>query len=181
MTGLDRALGALLAGLVMAGIVAASHAPMAVHDSSSGVLRLAWSVLPERIETCRTQSEEELARLPPHMRQPVVCEGTTASYRLVVERPGAVPIDRVVRGGGLRQDRRLYVFEEIALPPGPAQVRVRFDRIEQGEAERTSERRFVPPHLALELAIDVRPGLVTLVTFDHDAGVLKVAGPPGQP
>ena len=68
------------------------------------------------------------------MRQPVACEGTTAEYRLEVRIEGALVADRVVRGGGLRRDRRLYVFEEIVLPPGEAAVDVTFDRVDGSEA-----------------------------------------------
>ncbi len=134
MTPRDRAAGLALVVVLMVGLVWASNAPMTTNPSPDPRLRLAWSARPERIEKCRQQSEEELARLPAHMRQPVACEGTTAEYRLQVRIEGALVADRVVRGGGLRRDRRLYVFEEIVLPAGEAAVDVTFDRVEASEA-----------------------------------------------
>jgi hypothetical protein len=116
MTPRDRAAGLALAVVLMAGLVWASNAPMITNPSPRPRLRLAWSARPERIENCRQQSAEELARLPAHMRQAVACEGTTAEYRLQVRIEGALVADRVVHGGGLRRDRRLYVFEEVVLP-----------------------------------------------------------------
>lgn len=130
MTPLTRGLGAVLAAAAMAALAWGSTAPMTVRPSPDAVLRLAWSARPERIENCREQSAEELARLPAHMRQPVACEGTTAQYRLQVRVGGALVTDRIVHGGGLRRDRRLYVFEELPLPAGEADVEVRFDRLD---------------------------------------------------
>jgi hypothetical protein len=130
MSSLYRAAGILLATAAMFGIVWASHAPMTTHPSSDAVLRLGWSARPERVEQCRRPSEAEQANLPRHMRQQLICEGTTAAYRLVVRRGDAILAEQVVRGGGLRHDRRLYVFRELPLPPGEADISVRFDRID---------------------------------------------------
>ena len=134
MTPFSRGLGAALAAAAMAALAWGSTAPMTARPSPDAVLRLAWSARPERIEQCREQSAEELARLPAHMRQPVACEGTTAQYRLQVRVGGALVTDRIVHGGGLRRDRRLYVFEELPLPAGEADVEVRFDRLDSTPA-----------------------------------------------
>lgn len=185
MTRRDRAAGIALAAAVMAGLVWASNAPMTANRSPDAMLRLAWSARPERIEKCRQQSEEELARLSPHMRQPLACEGTTAEYRLQVRHEGALVAERVVRGGGLRRDRRLYVFEELLLPPGEATVDVRFDRVDssdpglaadRGDHERAergatfnpAQRGEVPPHLSLARRLRFSSREVILVTYDSD-------------
>ena len=182
MTLTDRVLGAALATAAMAGIVWASHAPMTSHDSPDAVLRLAWSARPERVETCREQSDEELARLPQHMRQRVVCEGAAAHYRLTVQSGNQVIAEQFVRAGGLRQDRRLYVFREIALPAGEAAVEVRFDRIEPGphpiagatdretvsEVDRRQYGETVPPRLTFKERLHFAPRAVILVTYDPE-------------
>jgi hypothetical protein len=185
MTRRERTAGIGLIAAVMGGLVWASNAPMTTNRSPDAMLRLAWSARPERIEKCRQLSEEELARLPAHMRQPVACEGTTAEYRLQVRHEGALVAERVLHGGGLRRDRRLYVFEEIMLPAGEATVDVRFDRVDSGEAGATadrgdrerSERREtltpaqrgeVPPHLSLARRLSFSSRQVILVTYDSD-------------
>jgi hypothetical protein len=185
MTRRDRTAGIALAVAVLAGLVWASNAPMTTNRSPDARLRLAWSARPERIEKCRQQSEEELARLPAHMRQAIACEGTTAEYRLQVRHEGALVAERVVRGGGLRRDRRLYVFEEFLLPAGEATVDVRFDRVDLSEpgaaaderdhekAERRetltpAQRGEVPPHLSLARRLHFSSREVILVTYDSD-------------
>ena len=93
------------------------------------MLRLAWSARPERIEECRPQSEDALATLPAHMRQSLICEGTTATYVLEVQRNGVV-IARQRAGRGLAPRPPLYVFSELPMPAGEARIAVRFTRLE---------------------------------------------------
>jgi hypothetical protein len=134
MTLLDRVLGSAAAVVATIGIAWASSARTAPHVSDDAVLRLAWTARPERVEDCRPQSTEALEKLPAHMRQTLVCEGTTASYRLEVRREGKVIAGQIVRGGGLHHDRPLYVFREIPVPAGDTAISVRFVRIESTTA-----------------------------------------------
>jgi hypothetical protein len=176
-TGLAAALAATL-GLVWASTVSLPHAP------ADAVLRLAWSARPERVEDCRPQSAEALANLPPHMRQTLVCEGTTAAYRLEVLQNGSVIDEQTVRGGGLRHDRPLHVLREIRLPPGEADIRVSMIRIDEppaggvaiaddGRAQPRSERgEAVPASLTFEQRLRFQSGEVILVTYDPDLRVL---------
>jgi hypothetical protein len=177
MTPLDRTAGAALAVACLAALAWASHAPFAAHRSDEAVLRLAWSALPERIEECRERTPQELAQLPQHMRQPVVCEGTTATYHLQVRLDGAPVVDRVVQGGGLRHDRRLYVLEEIPVRAGEVAVEVRFERVEAVRADAaasaapiTRRGEHVPPMLRLERRLRFSPRDVVLVTYSPGAG-----------
>jgi hypothetical protein len=193
MTILDRAAGAALGLSAIAAVVWGANVPMTVHESERAVVRLAWSVRPERVESCRQQSEEELARLPAHMRQPVVCEGASAQYRLTVRLEGRIVTDEIVHGGGLRQDRRIYVFHELPLDPGDAAIDVRFDRIDpdsrqvtppgtgdddQSRAENGRNAAFqargeaVPPHLAFAQRLHVRPREVILVSYSAEQRAL---------
>ena len=129
MTQVPRVLGVVLAIGATVGLTRASSVSLSPHGARA-VLRLAWTARPERIEKCREQSEEELAKLPAHMRQSMACVGTTASYRLEVRWNDRVMLQQTVRGGGLRHDRALYLFRDIDLPPGDASIRVRFDRVD---------------------------------------------------
>jgi hypothetical protein len=119
------------------------------------------------------------------MRQPLVCEGVAAQYRLTVRREGAIVVDQVVRGGGLRHDRRLYVLHEIALPPGERAIEVRFDRLEPATPGRSAgpapSATAVPPHLAFEARVSFRPREVVLVTYDPQRRSLVARqGSPGR-
>jgi len=144
MTIAPRIVGILLAIATAVGLARASIVPFSPHGEQA-VLRLAWTARPERIEDCRQQSDEELQKLPAHMRQSVACVGTTATYRLEVRWNDEVILQQTVRGGGLRHDRPLYLFRDIPLSPGEGTVGVQFDRVESVSAsphrERSSDER----------------------------------------
>lgn len=118
-----------------------SAAPFRVDTLPDARLRVAFSARPERIEKCRTLSADELANVPQHMRQAVVCEGTTASYRLEVRRDDSLVASALVRGGGLRHDRRLYVLRELTVPSGRSTIDVRLVRTDSVAARPDSEQR----------------------------------------
>ena len=136
MTVLERAAGVAFAGSAALAIAWASVAPMRLYESPDAVVRVSLGARPERIETCRVVSDEELERLQPQMRQRVVCEGTTARYRLEVRRGGVLLASQEVRGGGLRHDRQLYVFRELTVPTGRSSLDVRFVRLDSAPAAR---------------------------------------------
>jgi hypothetical protein len=187
MSGLDRAMGLAIAAATVGAIVWTSSAPMIVHGSDQGMLRVAWSVRPERIEVCREQSAEALAKLPQHMRQPLVCEGTSARYRLTVRRGGDLVVDRVLHGGGLRQDRRLYVFEELPLERGEVSFEVQLNRIDDPRAipgsriGQPASAETVPPDLSLQRRVSVGARQVFLVTYSADRRALVVVEPGSLP
>lgn len=130
-----RALGVLLALAALMAMAWASTAPLPVDTSGDAIVRVSLGARPERIETCRTQSDEELAKVAPQMRQRVVCEGVTARYRLEVRRDAQLLLSQVVRGGGLRHDRQLYVSRDLHVPPGAASFAVHITRIDTAASE----------------------------------------------
>ena len=152
-----RAAGVIIAFALLLTMTWASTAPLRVTTSDDAIVRLSLGARPQRIETCRTQSDEELEKLAPQMRQRVICEGVTARYRLLVRRNGEVIHEQIVRGGGLRHDRRLYVSRDLRVPAGPGVFTVELVRIdtvsgrdeeheeeEEGEEEEERERAMSP-------------------------------------
>ncbi|HEX7981504.1 MAG TPA: hypothetical protein VF461_23030 [Gemmatimonadaceae bacterium] len=193
------AVGAMLA------LASVSAAPFRANALPEARLRVAFSARPERIETCRTPSESELANLPAHMRQGVVCEGTTATYRLEVRHDDSLVATALLRGGGLRHDRRLYALRELSVPSGHSTIDVRLVRVdsvvarpareshESDDHTRIGEDAFardedehrrtvadeVPPLLTLRDTLTLRPREVLLVTYDQASHRLRtVRGAP---
>jgi len=134
------AMGAMLA------LTLASAAPFRVNARPDARLRVAFSARPERIEHCRTPSESELANLPAHMRQGVVCEGTTATYRLEVRHDDSLVTSALLRGGGLRHDRRLYALRELSVPSGHSTIDVRLVRVDSVAAHPARESHASDDH-----------------------------------
>jgi hypothetical protein len=124
-----RVAGAIVTVAAIVALTAASRISIGGSAPDAAMLRLAWTARPERVEQCRTISDEDMALRPAHMRQQVVCEGVTARYVVRVLYNGRPLVTDTVQGGGLRRDRHLYHFRQLAVPVGTAAVEVRVDRI----------------------------------------------------
>ena len=150
MTVVMRAAGIVVGAAALAGMAWVSRAPMRLASGDRAIVRISLGARPERIERCVRQSDEELEKLAPQMRQRVICEGTAARYQLELRRGDEVLLSQLVRGGGLRNDRPLYVFREIPVPTGPSSLTLRLTRIDtvtapaesdEDDREREDERR----------------------------------------
>lgn len=168
--------------VVVLGMVALSRAPWRAHPDETALLRLSLTARPERIESCRRLSAEELAALPAHMRQEVVCEGRTARYRLEVDVAGARVADDLLAGGGARSDRPIHLLREHDVGPGEHRLVVRLTRAEDPDVttEEVEGRRrveTVPPELVLDTVVRFGPRAVVLVGYDPRERRLTLATP----
>lgn len=165
-----RVIGVLLAAAALLGMSWISVAPLTVASSDSAVVRVSFGARAERIQECRTVSDEELAKLAPQMRQRVICEGTTARYQLEVRRDDEVLLTQLVRGGGLRHDRPLYVSRDIPVPEGEAHYRVTLVRIDTiANPDTVAAKSAVPPRLSADVEADLEDREVLLFTYDATA------------
>ncbi len=112
----------LLAALVIAKLSVWSMPP----GPDNALLRLSWRTQGMSIEDCRTLTEEELARIPAHMRRAEECVGTIVDYELVLEVDGLALVVDTVGPSGARHDRPVYVFQDFPVEPGNHSVSVRF-------------------------------------------------------
>jgi hypothetical protein len=147
-----------------------ARAPYSPPGSETAVLRLSWRLQPERTEHCRRLSQEELDKLPVHMRNPTVCERETADYQLILQIDDDAPDTTRLIPSGAHGDRPIFVLQERELEAGAHRVRVWFGP-ESGERkhrreEREEEERHEVGTLRLDTNITARPGLVELVTLD---------------
>ena len=159
------------------GLAAGAGTIVGWHPADASELRLSWSARPERIESCRERTAEELAERPAHMRQALDCDGRSASYLLEVRVDGALLDSVVVHGSGARQDRPIFLLRDYPMVPGERRVRVSFTRREPADTLRSKRenRSGIAPHLSIDTLIAFRPGAAALVTYD--AGALVVREP----
>jgi len=173
-----RVVALIVSTVFLLGMVGLSRVSMSTGAGAAGVLRLSWGLLPERVEECRTLSEEELASRPAHMRQAEVCEGTTLPYRLTVRIDGRLRVDELMVGGGARNDRRVYVLREFNLPPGDHPISVSYviedSTLVAGETDGAPpDERFAPRTLNWSGVLSFAPGKVVMITFDQERRQLR--------
>lgn len=201
-----RAAGVAVAVLAAVAIRWSSALPLGTRTAQDQVaqLRLSLSARPERVERCRELSDDELAKLPAHMRLRTQCEGYSARYLLTIVVDERSLTSDTLRGGGLRHDRPLHVFREYDVTPGPQRIRVEVTRVDEktagdstrdnrrassdtllgGRAEREREERTrrvaeaMPSRLVIDTTMTLVPGRVVLVTFDQNTRRLTMRKEP---
>lgn len=198
MSGLVRrhALAAAIVVVTGGALAALSFTPYTAEPGERALVRLAWRAHGERVRDCRRLSADDLARLPPHMRQEEVCERRVLPYRLRVDVDGARVVDQRVRAGGAREDRPLFVFHDLPVTPGTHHLRITFEREgtpaarerddqeERDEVDATAagrRARETPERLELDAAVRLVSRQIVLVTYDDEGRRLLLAPSGGAP
>jgi hypothetical protein len=146
-----------------------SLAPYTAERDVGAIVRLAWRARGERVRDCRRRTPDELAKLPVHMRQEEVCEGRILPYRLIVELDGAAAVNELIHGAGAREDRPLYVFQDLVVPPGIHRIALSFTREGNAPADSTATPGALatPARLTLDTTVTLGSRRVVLVTYDE--------------
>jgi hypothetical protein len=186
---LRRFAGVMVGAAAVTAVAALSRVPYVAEPDGHALLRLSWRARGETLATCRRATEAELAGVPAHMRQEVICEGgRLAAYRLFVAIDRRPVLSEVAPGSGVAGDRPIYVLNEFALTPGRHHLVVRFakDSTVAGESPdhgstespdvRQPSRRAVPPLLRLDTTVFVPEHAVLLVTYDSERRRLVLLG-----
>lgn len=116
----------LVASSVMLLVFAWSSQVPVSTGSDRAIVRLSWRSEAINIETCRTLSEEEAARLPSHMRRTEECEGRRVDYEVTLAVDETRVVTDTVRPSGARRDRPVYVFRDYGVAAGSYAVSVAF-------------------------------------------------------
>ncbi len=123
-TGRRLAAQALAYGLFAGGIVYFSASP-AYHHLPAGraLLRLSISHAGQLVGECRKPTPEELARLPPNMRQPEICPRQRSPLRVRVELDGAPIYDEVLAPKGFSRDGTASAYRTFPIAAGTHRIR----------------------------------------------------------
>lgn len=112
-------------GIVLGALLLALH--VEISDPTEGaVLRIALRTTAGTAQVCRRIAEEEMEKLPVHMRRTEICETHAVPYRLEVRAGDTTLLDRTYEASGLRGDRPLTVNENLGLAAGRHDVSIRF-------------------------------------------------------
>lgn len=168
-------IGVLGAAGALAFVRLGSFIPYTAERDVGAIVRLAWRARGERVRECRRRTPDELAKLPPHMRQEEVCEGRVLPYRLTVDLDGAATVNQLIHGAGAREDRPLYVFQDLVVTPGSHRIAVTFTR-EGVERADTAGALATPARLTLDTTVTLGSRRVLLVTYNEEREQLVVRG-----
>lgn len=147
-------------GLVFMAVAALSNRPL--HRSlpeDAGVLMLSFSHGADRKAACRKATPEELAKLPPNMRQPEICPRNRPSIRVEFDIDGKRMFEADVPPSGIAGDGPSRVHQRFVLTAGSYDVAVRMRERPDGDFAWHAER-----------TVRIDPGANRVIDFRATAG-----------
>lgn len=124
------------------------------------LIKVSFTRVGKPVGECRTLSAEELARLPPNMRQPVVCPRERSPVTVEVDLDGRNVLRRSAAPGGLSRDGASALYERLVVPAGEHRLSVRLS--DDARARATPYQR--------QETVKLVPGQVLVIDFDVAKG-----------
>jgi hypothetical protein len=124
------------------------------------LLRLSFKHPGKPVGDCRERTPEELAKLPPQLRNKVECPRERSPVRAVVELDGKPLYDETFPAAGLRRDGAASGYRRLAIPAGQHSLKVAFN-------DDVRAKGFTYEHAA---TVELKPGQVVLIDLVADKG-----------
>ncbi|MFA5522197.1 MAG: hypothetical protein WCY98_09740 [Castellaniella sp.] len=134
-----------------------AYHPIAADEA---VIKVSVARLGEPVGECRRLSEEELAKLPPNMRDPIQCPRERSPLSMAVVLDGKSVLERVAQPGGVSRDGAAAIYERVVVPVGEHRITVRF----------TNDVRPGARAYEHESTVSLTPGQVLVIDFDPERG-----------
>lgn len=159
-----RSLGQILAYGLFAALVgyfsaAPAYSPVA---ADRAVITLSFAHAGKRTAECRERTAEELAKLPPNMRNPLDCSRERSPLALRFSVDGEPRYDRTLPPSGLSRDGASYVYAKTSLPAGRHSFQLYLDddiHRAGGEYEYSGE-------------VELQPYQILVIDFDAETGFI---------
>jgi hypothetical protein len=161
---MNAALRYALQGVLYTAFAAAvgyfSSAPAYQHlKPGEALLRLSFTHGAQLKQPCRERTAEELAKLAPNMRSPLVCSRERADVTVELEMDGKALYRIIAAPTGLAKDGASTVYRRVPVGAGRHEFRVRLSDNAQGEFNYNSQRN-----------VEIAPGRVLLIDFNAAQG-----------
>jgi len=128
--------------------------------ADQALIKISVTRLGQPVGECRRLSAEELAKLPPNMRDPVQCPRERSPLKMEVSVGGVTVLKRVAPPTGLSKDGASAIYERLVVPSGLQQIDVQF-------SDDARPGAMVYQHQA---RVDLAPGKVLVIDFDAQKG-----------
>lgn len=124
--------------------------------ADQALVKLSFSHTGKPVSDCRSQSPEELAKLPPNMRAPVRCPRERSPIVVELDVDGRPAFRHVARPSGLSKDGAASVYHRLALPAGTHRLTVRL----------RDDVRSTGFELVRDETVTLTPAAILVIDFD---------------
>ncbi len=151
----------LLYGLFAAAIGVFSHwPPYHPLQADQALIKVSFSRVGKPVGDCRVLSADELAKLPPNMREPTRCPRERSPLIVAVDIDGVTRLRRSAAPSGLARDGASALYERLVVPAGERRIAVRLS--DDVRARDAGYHR--------EATVTLAPGQVLVIDFDAERG-----------
>lgn len=124
------------------------------------LIKLSFSHQGEPVSACHKATPEELAKLPPNMRAPVVCPRERSPITVELDVDGAPAVHHVAVPSGLSRDGASALYHRMEVKAGTHQLAIRVKN-----DVRTAGFDFVR-----EQTVTLKPAQILVIDFDPGKG-----------
>jgi hypothetical protein len=150
-----------LYGLFALAIGVFSQWPQYHHlEADQALVKVSYTRVGKPIGDCRALTAEELAKLPPNMREPMLCPRERSPITVQVDIDGQRVLTRSAAPSGLSRDGASAVYERLVVPAGERRIAVALS--DDVRARGAAHRR--------EATLRLVPGQVLVIDFDAEKG-----------
>lgn len=129
-------------------------------EPDQALVKVSFTRVGKPVGDCRALTPEELAKLPPNMRAPMLCPRERSPITVRVDIDGQRVLTRSAPPSGLSRDGASAVYERLVVPAGERRIAVALsDDVRARDAAHRSER-----------SVRLAPGQVLVIDFDAEKG-----------
>ena len=129
-------------------------------QADQALIRLSFTHHGKLIAECRQRSAEELAKLPPNMRQAMDCQRERSPVAVEIDIDGQTVYRHLAKASGLSKDGASTVYQRFVVSAGPHRLAVRLN----------DDARIPGFNFQREETLTLAPGKVLVVDFNADKG-----------
>lgn len=128
--------------------------------ADQALIKVSFNHQGKPVSECRRPSPEELAKLPPNMRAPVVCPRERSPITIELDLDGATILHHVARPSGLSRDGASAYYRRLEVAAGTHRLAVRLK----------DDARSPGFDFARQATVTLAPAQVLVIDFDPAKG-----------
>ena len=124
------------------------------------IIKLSFNQPGKPVSECHRATPQELAKLPPNMRAPLVCPRERSPIEVELELDGALALHHVAQPSGLSRDGAAAIYHRMQVGAGTHRLVVRLK----------DDVRSPGFNFAHEATVTLRPAQILVIDFDPGKG-----------
>jgi hypothetical protein len=128
--------------------------------NDQALIKLSFNHQGKPVADCHRPSAEELAKLPPNMRAPLVCPRERSPITVELDVDGSSVLRHVARPSGLSHDGASVVYHRMQVAAGTHQLAVRLKDDVRGSGFGFTR----------EATVTLKPAQILVIDFDPEKG-----------